>query len=49
MNPLGTDLNRPPVKPRPILFTMLCVVFALWMLMLAFLYLRTVYPMRHPH
>jgi hypothetical protein len=37
-----------PLKPRPVLFAMLCLVFATWVAFLAGLYFETVYPHRHP-
>jgi len=38
----------PELKPRPRLFKVLCVVFAVWMIALLVLYFWTVYPLRHP-
>jgi hypothetical protein len=38
----------PQLKPRPILFRVLCAVFAVWMLALLVMYFWTVYPLRHP-
>ena len=37
-----------PLTPRLKLFILLCVLFALWVGLLIFLYAATVYPMRHP-
>jgi uncharacterized protein involved in exopolysaccharide biosynthesis len=37
-----------PIKPRPVLFVVLCAVFAVWMAILAALYILTVWPVRHP-
>jgi hypothetical protein len=36
-----------PPRPRPVLFKVLCVVFAIWIGVLLFLYFATVYPRRH--
>jgi hypothetical protein len=33
-----------PLKPRPVLFAVLCVVFALWMVFLIVLYFTTIHP-----
>jgi hypothetical protein len=38
----------PRLIPRPMLFKVLCAVFALWVVMLLVLYFLTVYPLRHP-
>ena len=42
-----------PLKPRPVLFRVLGVVFALWVAFLVVLYFKTVYPRRstapHPY
>jgi hypothetical protein len=38
----------PRLTPRPILFKVLCVVFALWIVALLATYFLTVYPLRHP-
>ena len=35
------------LKPRPVLFKILCIVFALWILALLGMYFWTVYPLRH--
>jgi hypothetical protein len=37
----------PRLTPRPILFKVLCVVFALWIVALLVMYFLTVYPLRH--
>lgn len=37
-----------PLRPRPRLFAILCVIFALWIAALLILYFITVYPRRHP-
>jgi len=41
-------LPAPGVKPRPRLFAVLCILFAAWIGVLVWLYVRTVYPVRHP-
>ena len=44
-----SKLSKPPqLKPHPGLFLVLCVVFAVWMVLLLVLYFWTVYPRRHP-
>jgi hypothetical protein len=35
-----------PLKPRPVLFKVLCVVFAVWVVFLVALYFKTAYPRR---
>jgi hypothetical protein len=36
------------LKPHPVLFRVLCVIFAIWMAVLLVMYFWTVYPLRHP-
>ncbi|MGD0768386.1 MAG: hypothetical protein ABSB42_09360 [Tepidisphaeraceae bacterium] len=43
-----TDKPTPRLAPRPMLFKVLCVVFAIWMAALLVMYFWTVYPLRHP-
>lgn len=46
----GDELEHiflPPLEPRKKLFTVLCVVFGVWVAMLITLYATTVYPQRH--
>ena len=38
----------PRLRPRPVLFKILCVVFIVWIAALLAMYLLTVYPLRHP-
>jgi hypothetical protein len=42
--------DKKPLRltPRPKLFQVVCVIFALWMAALLILYFWTVYPLRHP-
>jgi hypothetical protein len=40
---------QPRLTPHPRLFKLLCIVFALWMLILLAMYFWTVYPLRHPN
>jgi hypothetical protein len=47
------DAESPPkpakqLKPHPLVFRILCVIFAIWMALLLVMYFWTVYPMRHP-
>jgi hypothetical protein len=45
----GEGQSPPPrLKPRPRLFKILCVVYALWIVALLVMYFWTVYPLRHP-
>jgi hypothetical protein len=44
--PVDPELRPDPLKPRPVLFKVLGVVFALWVAFLVALYFKTVYP-RH--
>jgi hypothetical protein len=49
----GDDADPPPkpkkeLKPHPLLFRILCVIFAIWMALLLLMYFCTVYPLRHP-
>jgi len=37
-----------PLKPRPRLFLVLCILFALWMAALLVFYFKVVYPARPP-
>jgi hypothetical protein len=37
-----------PLKPRPKLFLILCIAFAVWLAALIVLYFTSVYPLRHP-
>jgi hypothetical protein len=39
---------HPRLTPRPLLFKILCAVFALWIVALLVMYFLTVYPLRHP-
>jgi hypothetical protein len=41
------DFAKPPLRPHPKLFIVLCVLFALWLLVLLILFFTTVYPFRH--
>ena len=43
-----TDNKVPRLKPHPVLFRVVCAIFALWMAVLLILYFWTVYPQRHP-
>lgn len=36
------------LKAHPVLFRILCVIFAIWMSALLVMYFWTVYPLRHP-
>jgi hypothetical protein len=46
------DADTPPpapgLKPHPVLFRSVCVVFAVWIIILLVMYFLTVYPLRHP-
>ncbi|MGD0139052.1 MAG: hypothetical protein ABSD28_09260 [Tepidisphaeraceae bacterium] len=45
-----TPINKLPPRlvPRPVLFRVLCVIFAIWIGALLVMYFCTVYPLRHP-
>ena len=46
----GDELEHtflPPLQPRKKLFVWLCAVFGVWVGLLVFLYVTTVYPLRH--
>ena len=43
------EIFRPALAPRPRLFKILCLVYAVWMVALLVMYFWTVYPVRHPH
>ena len=45
--PNRTPLIPRPVKPRPSLFALFCVVFAIWIGVLVWIYATLVYPVRH--
>jgi len=40
-------VKQPRLTPRPVLFRVVCVFFALWIVALLALYFWTVYPLRH--
>jgi len=48
--PLAQEAEKPHPRltPHPRLFKFLCLLFALWMLVLLAMYFWTVYPLRHP-
>jgi hypothetical protein len=51
--PVKAPLREPEkpqsrLRPHPRLFKVMCVAFALWMLVLLAMYFWTVYPLRHP-
>jgi hypothetical protein len=41
------DQFKPPLKPHPLIFIALCIVIALWVGALVWMYVKTVYPQRH--
>ena len=46
--PAVTAATTPPLKPRPVLFAVLAIVMALWILGLLVMYFRTVRPVYPP-
>ena len=46
----NAPMNKPAPRlvPRPVLFRVLCVIFAIWLAALLVMYFWTVYPLRHP-
>jgi len=47
--PLPAPVFKPPLKPRPRLFYALLGMLVLWIVALAVLYVKTVYPMHKQH